>query len=157
LGTWYFFDSSRPLISEFGNVTLVSRIVDLRKVETGLAWFTLGALLIYFPVETWASLPEGLWNPFYLVDLIAMILLFWGAMRSLLARPASSPAVLCAAYAWSVANGWRATFGRMFELLRGETLDHGAAEMWAVSIATAIGLVCLILSLYLVVRSSPRS
>jgi hypothetical protein len=43
----------------------------------------------------------------------------------------------------------------MFELLRGETLDHGAAEMWFVSIGTAIGMACLILSLYLVVKSSP--
>lgn len=126
----------------------------LRKIETGLAWFTLGALVIYFPVETYVSLPDGLWNPFYIVDLIAMILLFWGAMRSLRARPDRSPAVLCAAYAWSVANGWRATFGRMFELLEGRSLDHGATEMWAVAIATAIGLGCLILSLYLVVRSS---
>ena len=127
----------------------------LRKIETGLAWFTLASLVIYFPVETWASLADGLWNPFYLVDLIAMILLFWGALRSLRARPASSPAVLCAAYAWSAANGWRATFGRMFELLEGGKLDHGAAEMWAVAIATSIALVCLILSLYLVIRNSP--
>ena len=131
--------------------------MNLRKIETGLAWFTLGALVIYFPVETWASLPEGLWNPFYIVDLIAMILLFWGAMRSLRARPAASPAVLCAAYAWAGANGWRATFGRLFEVLNGDALTHGLAELWAVGIATAIGLVCFILSLYLVVRSTPRA
>lgn len=128
--------------------------MDLRKIETGLAWFTLGALVIYFPAETYISVPEGLWNPFYLVDLIAMILLFWGAIRSLRARPASSPGVLCAAYAWTAANGWRATFGRMFEILEGGNLDHGAAEMWAVAIATAVALVCLMLSLYLVVRWS---
>ena len=129
--------------------------MNLRQIETGLAWFTIGALVIYFPVETWASLPDGLWNPFYIVDLIAMILLFWGAMRSLRARPASSPAILCAAYAWAGANGWRATFGRIFEVLRGGELDHGVGELWAVGIATAIGLLCLALSLYLVVRSTP--
>lgn len=128
-----------------------------RKVETGLAWFTLGALVVYFPVETYVSLPEGLWNPFYLVDLIAMILLFWGATRSLRARPDQSPAVLCAAYAWSVANGWRATLGRTFEILEGGNLDYGATEMCAVAIATAIGLGCLVLSFFLVVRSTPRS
>jgi hypothetical protein len=128
--------------------------MDLRKAETGLAWFTLGVLVIYFPVETWASLPHGLWSPFYIVDLIAMGLLFWGAVRSLRARPERSPAILCAAYAWTVANGWRATFGRMFELSGGGTLDHGPAEMYAVSIATGIALTCLILSVYLVVRSS---
>ena len=129
--------------------------MDLRKTETGLAWFTLGALVVYYPVETYVSVPEGLWNPFYIVDLIAMALLFWGAMRSLRARPDRSPAVLCAAYAWSVANGWRATFGRMFELLEGGKLDYGAAEMCAIAIATAVGLACLALSFFLVVRSSP--
>ena len=127
--------------------------MDLRKTETVLAWFTLGVLVIYFPVETWASLPHGLWSPFYIVDLIAMALLLWGAVRSLRATPARSPAILCAAYAWTVANGWRATFGRINELLEGGTLDHGPAEMYAVSIATATGLGCLILSLYLVVSS----
>jgi len=126
--------------------------MDLRNTETALAWFTLGVLVIYFPVETWASLPAGLWNAFYIVDLIAMALMFWGAVRSLRARPERSPAILCAAYAWTVANGWRATFGRMYELAGGGTLDHGPAEMWAVSIATSIGLACLILSVYLVVR-----
>ena len=82
-----------------------------------------------------------------------MALLGWGAVRSLRARPESSPAVLCAGYAWSAANGWRATFGRMFELLEGGTLDHGVAEMCFVAGGTAVGLVCLGVSLYLVVRS----
>ena len=127
--------------------------MDLRKTETALSWFTLGALVVYLPAETWTSWRHGLLNPFYIVDLIAMALMLWGAVRSLRARPASSPAILAAAYAWTVANGWRATFGRMFEILEGGTLDHGTAEMWAVAIATAIGLACLILSLYLTVRS----
>ena len=127
--------------------------MDLRKTETGLAWFTLGALVLYFPVETYVSLPDGLWNPFYIVDLIAMALLSWGAIRSLRARPESSPGILCAAYAWTTANGWRATFGRMFELLEGGKLDYGSTEMWVVAIATAIGLSCLVVSLLLVVRS----
>lgn len=71
--------------------------MDLRQVETGLAYFTLGALVVYFPVETYVSLPEGLWNPFYIVDLIAMVLMFWGALHSLRARPSRSPELLCAA------------------------------------------------------------
>ena len=129
-------------------------MADMRKIETGLAWFTLGAVAVYFPVETWASWTDGLYHPFYLVDVIAMGLLLWGAIRSLRARPERSPAVLAAAYAWTVANGWRATFSRAFELLLGGTLDHGPGEMYAVSIATATALVCLILSLYLVVRTT---
>lgn len=128
-----------------------------RSLETGLAYFTLGALVIYFPVETWASLPQGLWNPFYIIDLIAMALMLWVALRSLKARSNPSPAILAAAYAWTTANGWRATFGRMFDVLNGAALDHGDAEMYAVAIATAIGAACLMLSLYLVVRISANS
>ena len=128
--------------------------MSLRRIETGLAYFTLGALVVYVPVETYVSLPEGLWNPFYIVDVIAMILMFWGALHSLRARPVRSPGLLCAAYAWASANGWRATFGRMFEILEGGKLDHGAVEMWAVAIGTGIGIGCLIISLFLVVRSS---
>ncbi len=129
--------------------------MTLRQVETGLAWFTLGVLVIYVPVETWVSLPHGLWNPFYLIDLIAMILLLAGAVRSLRARPASSPALLCAAYAWTAANGWRATFGRLFELLDGGSLDYGVGELWAVGVATALALVAFALSLLLVIRLTP--
>ena len=127
--------------------------MDLRKTETGLAWFTLGALVVYFPAETYVSLPHGLWHPFYIVDLIAMALMFWGAMRSLKARPEPSPGIVCAAYAWAASNGWRATFGRMFELLEGGKLDFGAVEFWFVAVGTAIALACLGLSLYLVVRA----
>lgn len=128
--------------------------MDLRKVETGLSLFTLGALVAYVPLETYVSLPHGLWNPFYIVDLIAMVLMLWGAIHSLRARPDRSPALLCAAYAWASANGWRATFGRMYELLQGGKLDHGAVEMWAVAIGTLISILCLFLGLFLVVRMS---
>ena len=58
-------------------------MTDRRAIETGLARFTLAALVVYFPMETWVSWPHGLWNPFYLVDFIAMVLMFWGARVSL--------------------------------------------------------------------------
>ncbi|HYO11741.1 MAG TPA: hypothetical protein VE685_00925 [Thermoanaerobaculia bacterium] len=129
-------------------------MMDLRKAETHLAWFTLGGLLVYALVETWTSLPHGLWNPFYLVDLIAMLLLFFGALHSLRARPRPAPAVLCAAYAWTAANGWRATFGRVFEILEGGELDYGTGELWAVGVGTALVLALFAFSLFLVVRAS---
>ena len=125
----------------------------LRQIETGLAYATLGLLVFYVPIETWASWPYGLWNPFYLVDVIAMAMLFVGAIHSLRARPRPAPGLLCAGIAWSAANGWRATFGRIVELGRGGSLDHGAAEMWTVSLATTLALVCLGLALYLVARA----
>ena len=125
----------------------------LRELETGLAYATLGLLVLYVPIETWASWPYGLLNPFYLVDVIAMVLLFVGAVSSLRARPRSAPGLLCAGIAWSAANGWRATFGRIVELGQGGSLDYGAAEMWTVSLATTLALICLGLALYLVARA----
>ena len=125
----------------------------LRELETGLAYTTLGLLVFYVPIETWASWPYGLLNPFYLVDVIAMALLFLGAVSSVQARPRPAPGLLCAGIAWSAANGWRATFGRIDQLGRGGSLDHGAAEMWTVSLATTLALICLGLALYLVARA----
>ena len=126
--------------------------MDLRGIETGLSRFTLAILLIYFPLETWVSLPHGLWNPFYLVDLIAMVLLFSGALRSLRARPEPQPALLCAAWAWTAANGWRGTSWRVFELLEGGELEYGPGEVWVVGGATALALACFVLSLVLILR-----
>ena len=77
-----------------------------RSVETFIARFTLALLLVYAPLETWASWPSGLTNPFYLVDVVGFALLLWGALASLRARPGVAPGVLCAGYAWSGANGW---------------------------------------------------
>ena len=128
--------------------------MNLRNTETRVARFTLGFLIVYFPIETWASWNHGLWNPFYLVDLIAMVLLLWGAVHSLHARPRSAPALLCAAYGWTAANAWRATFGRVFEVAQGGQLEHGACELWVVGISTALMLGCFALLLYFVVRAS---
>ncbi len=124
---------------------------DPRKAETALARFSIALLVIYFPVETWVSLPYGLWNPFYLVDFIAMVLLLWGGVHSLRARPGRAPGLLAAAWGWAAANGWRGTFWRVFDIYEGGELDYGMAELWAVGIATTLALACFLLSLVLVV------
>jgi len=131
--------------------------MNLRTIETWLAWLTVAVLVVYVPVETWVSWPRGLLNPFYLVDLIAMLLLLLGAVHSLRARPRSAPGVLCGAYGWAAANGWRATFDRMVALREGEQLDYGAAEVQVVGCATAFALACFALSLWFVVRTRARS
>lgn len=128
--------------------------VEARKIETALSGFTLGMLVIYVPVETWTSLRYGLLSPFYIVDLIGMVLLFVGSIVSLRARPIPSPALLCAAYGWTAASAWRATFGRVLELRRGGELYYGSAELWAVSIGTVIALLAFAVLLYLVCVSS---
>ena len=126
-------------------------MVDRRGVETVLAYWTLVVLAIYIPVETWGSWPRGLLNPYYLIDAIAMALSLWGAVHSLRSRPRPSPEILCIAYAWSSANGWRATFGRLREIESGGTLPYGSAEMWTVGIATALSLLVFAVLLVLVV------
>ena len=130
---------------------------DHRRVETVLARATLVALLVYFPVETWVSWFDdyGLLNPFYIIDLIAMVLLLYGAFRSLKARPRPAPGALCAAYAWTAANGWRATWGRVFELRDGGRLDYGELELCAVGCATILSLMCLASAFYLTMRAEP--
>ena len=129
--------------------------IDRRRSETILARATLVALLLYFPIETWASWRHqySLLNPFYLIDLIAMVLLLYGAIRSLRVRPRQAPGVLCAAYAWTSANGWRATWDRAFELRDGGALDYGAVELCVVGGATVLALMCLAASLHLLVRA----
>lgn len=119
-----------------------------RRIESAIAWITLGALIIYVPGETFVSWP-GLWHPFYLVDLIAMALLLWGAVHSLRARPQRSPGLLCGAYGWAAANGWRSTFWRLAELRAGGELDFGVCEAWIVGIASGCAVICFAILLVL--------
>ena len=85
-----------------------------RSLETALARVTLGMLVVYIPGETWASLPDGLLNPYYIVDAIAMVLLLFGALHSLRARPRPAPGMLCGGTGGRppMAGGPRSTDGR---------------------------------------------
>ena len=126
-----------------------------RSVETLLARFTLVLLLVYAPLETWASWP-ALTNPFYLVDVVGFALLLWGALASLRARPDVAPGVLCAGYAWSGANGWRALALRLEILQEGGQVD--VTLVWLIVLGEIAALTGLALLLLLVVesRTSPR-
>ena len=122
-----------------------------RGLETGFAYLTLVVLIIYVPVETWISWSDGLLDPYYLIDAIAMGLLLWGALRSLRARPKPSPEVMCIACAWAAANGWRAALWRLDVVRAGDTLTFGMAEMWSVGIGTLLALLLFVVLLALVV------
>ena len=124
-----------------------------RGVETFLARFTLALLLVYAPLETWASWPH-LTNPFYLVDVVGFALLLWGALVSLRARPDVAPGVLCAGYAWSAANGWRALALRLEILQEGGRVDPGL--VWLIGLGEIAALIGLALLLLLVVESRTR-
>src|ERR1043165_3148159 len=91
---------------------MTAGIHRMRRVETGLTWATIVALLIYAPVETIYSWP-GLTDPFYVIDVIGMALMMSGVVRSLRARPGSGAAMLAVGWAWTASNFWRATFDRV--------------------------------------------
>ena len=125
-----------------------------RGVETLIARFTLAVLLVYAPLETWASWP-ALSNPFYLVDVVGFALLLWGALASLRARPGVAPGVLCAGYAWSAANGWRALALRLEILQEGGHVDVGL--VWLIGLGEIAALIGLALLLLLVVELRTQS
>ena len=125
-----------------------------RSVETVIARFTIGVLLIYAPLETWASW-SGLTNPFYLVDVVGFARLLWGTLASLRARPDVAPGVLCAGYAWSAANGWRALALRLETLQQGGQVDVGL--VWLIGLGEVAALIGLALLLLLVVESRKPS
>ncbi len=127
-------------------------------LETKLAHFTLGALVLFAPLETWASWSmaggaHGLLSPYNIIDVVGMALMLLGSLHSLRARPHPAPGVMCAAHGWMAANGWRATLGRVDALAEGDPLRFGSPELWVVAGATALALACFALSLTLTARA----
>ena len=104
--------------------------------------FTFALLILYAPIETWYSLPQ-FWDPFYLVDVIGILLLAVGALRHRKTGSAASLGLLIAGYAWTAANFWRALFGRIAELMNGGVLDYGRLELCF----TTCVLICAVVGL----------
>ena len=125
--------------------------VTPRGVETAMARFTLAALAVFPALETWLAWPDGLTDPFRLVDAAGFGLLLWGALASLRARPAAAPGVLCAGWAWTVSSGWRTL------ALHAETLRAGgpvdAPLVWLRGLGEMAAVVGLALLLLLVVEA----
>ena len=124
-----------------------------RQVETGLAYASFGVLAIYAPVETVYSWSGGLGSPYYVIDVIAIVLLFVGAVRSLRARPTTAPGLLTTGWAWAGANFWRAAFDRITRIQGGGHLDWGSIELQFVCGELVVALVCLAVGIVLVTRS----
>ena len=122
-----------------------------RKVAP-LITFTIVLLVIYVPIETLYSLP-ALWDPFYLVDFIGMILLGWGVVRCRRNATPGNLAILAVGYAWEGANFWRALFGRVEEIAAGGQLRLGWAELCFGICMTLAALVGVVWSLRLATTS----
>ena len=105
--------------------------------------FTLAFLIAYAPIETWYSMAD-LRDPFYLVDVIGIVLLILGMVRLRRGLLSGSVGMLTAGYAWTGANFWRALFDRVSEVAAGGVLDYGWAELCftaCITIAAIVGLV----------------
>jgi hypothetical protein len=127
-------------------------VTALRRSETRLAWIAAALSAVYIPVEIWVSLPD-LTHPFFVIDAIAMVLLVWGALHSLRARPRRAPSLLCAGIAWSGANAWSAA-GRRYYFP--EAYDNGQGLINAATpaiVLTAIVLLFFGWSLYLTMKA----
>lgn len=125
-----------------------------RRLESGLAWFTLGALAVYVPAETWTSWPH-LTGPGYVVDALAMVLLGVSAVYSLRVQPAGAIAPLTAAWGWTACLWWRAYFTRRISRERG--LGIYTDERWhetVIGYAMIVGLCAFAFSLYLAFRAT---
>jgi len=128
-----------------------------RRLETGLAAFTLGSLLIYAPLELWYS-DFQFGDPMLIVDLIAMLLMAWGGVHSLRARPEPSPGLLCGAWGFACCLGYRSFFSRVMreqhiedELLWiDDAIKEPPQAMVAVGVMFGIATVCFLVSLRLV-------
>jgi len=124
-----------------------------RRLETGLAYLTFGALVIYVPIETIYSWSDGLTSPYYLVDVVAMVLMFTGAVRSLRALPLPAAGLMTAGWSWAGANFWRSLFDRIGLLRQGGRLELGSIELGFVGAETAVALGCVIVGVALLVRA----
>jgi hypothetical protein len=116
-----------------------------------LQTFTLTFLVAYAPIETWYSMPE-LWDPFYLVDVVGIVLLILGTARLRRGRPSAAVGMLTAGYAWTGANFWRALFDRVSEVASGGVLDYGSAELCFTACITIAAIAGLVWSLVLGAR-----
>jgi hypothetical protein len=123
--------------------------------ERALVAFTVTVLVIYVPIETWYSAP-ALWDPFYLVDLMGMVLLALGA-AGVGSQGRLRVGLLTAGYAWTAANFWRALFGRVADLRQGGQLDYGLAELCFTGCILVAALAGLAWSLVLLRRREPQN
>ena len=127
-------------------------VLTSRRAETGLAYFTLAFVAVFAPLETIYSWPYGLASPYYVVDVIAIGLMFAGALRSVRARPTTAPALMTVGWAWAGANFWRATLARQAELRNGGKLDYGATELTLAIATTAVAMACVAIGTWMIVR-----
>lgn len=116
--------------------------------ETALALVSLAVLVPYVPGETWLAWGD-LTSPGYLVDVLAWLLLGYGAVHSLRRRPRPAAGPLCGAWGFVACLGWRTYFARVISKERGLPVYEGEPAFvqpllgWCLPASLAVFAWCL--------------
>ena len=123
-----------------------------RRRESALAWFSLATLVVYVPCETWFSRAD-LTSPGYWVDAIAFVLLLYGGIHSLRARPYLAAGPLCGAWGFCACLAWRSYFTRVISRRRGLGIYEEDPTFEAIlSVVLVVALLVFVFSLSLARR-----
>lgn len=122
-------------------------IMNYRKLETGLAWFSLVGAIIHFVLETLYHFKFGQFLPLLVVDYIAAALLIYAAVLSLGVRPSSASGMLAGAWGFAACLAYVAFFAFYRQYLQ----DQGPMFMVLVmGVALLAAFVAFLVSLLLV-------
>ena len=127
------------------------------RLAAWLSSLTLAFLVIYVPAETYVTISiagmPGLLYSGYIMNVVGMALMFWGAAAVRRAEPVG-PALLAIGWSWTAATFWRATADRFWWVSLGHELWAGPVEMWLAPLFTALTVAFLIASTVLVFRTA---
>jgi hypothetical protein len=101
-------------------------------------------------LDRWA---RGLLHPAYIMDVVGMGLMLWGA-RAALKRQTVAPAILAVAWSWTAATMWRATVDRFWYASLGRELYAGRVELWLAPVITVLAVLPMIASLAVVLKQA---
>jgi hypothetical protein len=118
-----------------------------RKLETGLAWFSLAGALIHFVLETLYHFKFGQFLPLLIVDYIAVALLVYAAVLSLRVRPSSASGMLSGAWGFAACLAYIAFFVFFERYLQGQGL---LSMVIILGVALVAAFVAFLVSLQLV-------
>jgi hypothetical protein len=125
-----------------------------RRIETGVAWFSIAGACLHFALETLYHFKFGQFLPFLIVDYIAITLLICSAVSSLRVKPASSSGFLAGAWGFASCLAYMAFFGFLESYLQGR---ESLIMLLILGVALSAASLAFVLSLLLVKAANTRA
>ena len=124
------------------------------RLETPFAIYTLLSALVHFTGETYYHVAIGQSLPFYVVDLISIVLCLMGAIGSLAIRRSGGSASgwLAAGWGFALCLNYRAFFSR---LERTEPLAEPGTVLYVLGATLILSALALLFALYLARPATP--